>query len=65
MPNAKQNGIAIINIRLPKKVVSWIDSLVDKKAYNSRSDLIRNFLREYVIEQREKGSLTQKEKMNE
>jgi len=65
MPNTKQSGIAIINVRLPKKVVRWIDSLVDKKAYNSRSDLIRNFLREYVIEQREKGSLTQKEKMNE
>lgn len=54
MPNTSKSDITVVNIRLPKKVVSWIDSLVDKKAYNSRSDLIRNFLREYVLEQREK-----------
>ncbi|HOI18576.1 MAG TPA: ribbon-helix-helix domain-containing protein [Candidatus Woesearchaeota archaeon] len=58
MPDVAKNEIIVVNIRLPKKVVGWIDSLVDKKAYRSRSELIRNLLREYVIEQREKKSFS-------
>jgi Arc/MetJ-type ribon-helix-helix transcriptional regulator len=44
--------ISIVNVRLPSELVHWIDSLVDKRIYNSRSEAIRDFSREYVIKTR-------------
>jgi len=44
--------IDIINVRLPKGLISILDSLVEKNLFSSRSEAIREFSREYVLEQR-------------
>ena len=44
--------VTVVNVRLPKKIVEWIDSLVEKDIYNSRSETIRDFSRSYVIDNR-------------
>lgn len=41
-----------VNVRVPDEIASWIDSLVEKKLFSSRSEVVRHFLREYVNEQR-------------
>ncbi len=40
--------IHILNVRLPDETITWIDSLVKKGVYNSRSEAIRDFIREHV-----------------
>jgi len=45
----------IVNVRLPKELLKKLDPLLEKKSYGSRSEAIRQFLREYVEEQREKN----------
>lgn len=42
---------AVINIRLPEEVTRILDELVDKKLFTSRSEAIREFLREYVMQE--------------
>jgi Arc/MetJ-type ribon-helix-helix transcriptional regulator len=44
-----------VNVRVPGEIASWIDSLVDKKLFSSRSEVIRHFIREYVQEQKRKN----------
>ena len=46
--------IAVVNTRLPKHIVKWIDELVENEVYKSRSEAIRDFLRDYAINEREK-----------
>jgi Arc/MetJ-type ribon-helix-helix transcriptional regulator len=41
--------IDILNVRLPSDVVKWLDSMVKKGIYNSRSEAIREYCREYVL----------------
>lgn len=41
--------IEIINVRLPEEIVRWLDSLVDKKVFRNRSEAIREFARDYVL----------------
>ncbi len=41
-------NIQILNVRLPKEIVSWIDSLVKANIYNSRSEVVRDMIRGYV-----------------
>lgn len=43
-----------LNVRVPDEIAGWIDSLVEKKLFSSRSEVVRHFLREYVSEQRNK-----------
>ena len=40
--------IEILNVRLPKEITDWLDSLVAKSLYKSRSEAIREFSREYI-----------------
>ena len=40
--------IHVMNVRLPDETISWIDSLVKKGVYNSRSEAIRDFLRDHM-----------------
>ena len=42
--------IHVLNVRLPKDVIEWIDSLVKRGVYNSRSEAIRNFVRDSLKE---------------
>jgi len=44
--------ISIMNVRLPEDIVSWLDTLVKKEIYGSRSEAVRDFLRDYLKEKR-------------
>ena len=48
----EQQKIIVVNVRLPDNILSWLDSLVDSKLFNSRSEAIREFSREYVMNNR-------------
>jgi metal-responsive CopG/Arc/MetJ family transcriptional regulator len=50
---AKQNQTTteIVNIRVPKDLILELDGLVKRRVFNSRSEAIREFAREYVQEQ--------------
>ena len=45
--------IQILNVRLTKEVVSWIDSLVKAQVYSNRSEAVRDFIRNYVRSNRD------------
>ena len=38
----------IFNVRLPKEVIEWIDSLVKDHICSSRSEAVRDLIRQYV-----------------
>ena len=42
-----------INVRIPKEILVQIDEIIEKKLYSTRSELIRQFLREYVQTKKE------------
>jgi len=42
--------ISTITVRLPKETTEWLDSLVKKGIYKSRSEAIREFSREFLEE---------------
>ncbi len=44
--------VTVVNVRLPDKIVKWLDSLVEKDIYNSRSEAIRDFSRDFVLKNR-------------
>lgn len=46
--NDINQGIQILNVRLPEDIVKWLDTLVEKNIYNSRSEAVRDFMRDYV-----------------
>ncbi len=43
-----KQDIEILNVRLPDEILKWIDGFVKGGIYNSRSEMIREFVREYV-----------------
>jgi Arc/MetJ-type ribon-helix-helix transcriptional regulator len=45
-----------LNVRVPEEIAGWMDSLVEKKLFSSRSEVVRHFLREYVNDQKNKNS---------
>jgi Arc/MetJ-type ribon-helix-helix transcriptional regulator len=45
--------IEILNVRLPKEITDWLDSLVQRGLYKSRSEAIREFAREFVSRKRD------------
>ena len=45
---SKLDSIAVVNVRLPEEIVSWLDTLVERRVYHSRSEAIRDFVREYL-----------------
>ena len=40
----------IVNLRLPKEHIEWLEKLVKKGIYKTRSEAIREFGREYLQE---------------
>lgn len=40
--------IHILNVRLPEDVLSWLDNLVKSGSYNSRSEVIRDIIRDFL-----------------
>jgi len=43
----------ILNVRLPQDIISWLNSLVKKGLYKSKSEAIRDFMRDYLRKNRE------------
>jgi len=43
--------IHIMNVRLPNDTIDWLDKLVQQGIYNSRSEAIREFVREHIKEE--------------
>lgn len=43
-------NIEVITVRIPREITNVLDSLVKSGIYNSRSEAIREFLREFAIE---------------
>ncbi len=39
----------VLNVRLPKDLVQFLDLMVQQGIYKSRSEAIREFTREYVL----------------
>jgi Arc/MetJ-type ribon-helix-helix transcriptional regulator len=44
--------IEVVNVRLPPEIIKWIDTAVGKGIYKSRSEAIRHFIRQHVLERR-------------
>ncbi len=40
--------IRTLNVRLPREIVDWLDSLVKRGVYKSRSEAIRDYARKYI-----------------
>jgi Arc/MetJ-type ribon-helix-helix transcriptional regulator len=38
----------ILNVRLTPEVISWLDTLVEREIYSSRSEAVRDFIRDYL-----------------
>ncbi|MDK2907679.1 MAG: hypothetical protein PWQ87_137 [Candidatus Woesearchaeota archaeon] len=58
--------IETVNVRIPRKVVDWLDSLIREGLYKSRSEAIRAILREYVLsEEKAEKSVSLEDERNE
>ena len=44
--------IEVINVRLSSELIKVIDSLIEKGIFSSRSEVIRELCRNYVLEER-------------
>jgi len=42
--------ISVLNVRLPLDTTEWLDSLVKRGIYKSRSEAIREFIRDFIKE---------------
>ncbi len=40
----------LVNIRVSSNIVKWLDGLVEKGTYKSRSEAIRDFIRLHVLQ---------------
>lgn len=40
--------VEIVNIRLPTELILFLDQLIEKGFYKTRSEAIREFVREYI-----------------
>jgi metal-responsive CopG/Arc/MetJ family transcriptional regulator len=45
-----EDRLETLNVRLPDELLAVLDGLVDKGLFSNRSEAIREFLREYVLE---------------
>lgn len=44
-----RQGVVLANVRLPRPVVEWLDNLVGRGIYKSRSEAVRELVRHYVL----------------
>jgi Arc/MetJ-type ribon-helix-helix transcriptional regulator len=47
-----EQRLETVNIRLPDELLSMLDALVERGIFANRSEAIREFAREYILEQR-------------
>lgn len=50
MVRQQLHPVDIVNVRFPSELLSLIDSFVEKGLYKSRSEAIRDMLRQHVLE---------------
>ena len=50
------NKTEIVNVRLSKELLKKLDPLLQEKSFSSRSEAIRQFLREHIEEERNRES---------
>lgn len=41
-------NIQTLNVRIPREIVLWLDSLITRGIYKSRSEAIRDYIRKYL-----------------
>ncbi|MBS3164836.1 ribbon-helix-helix protein, CopG family [Candidatus Woesearchaeota archaeon] len=41
-------SVEVLNVRLSRAMVAWLDSLVENGRYKSRAEAIRDFVREHL-----------------
>ena len=46
-----------ITVRLPEEITGWLDSLVKSGIYKSRSEAVREFAREFLLNSDNPGQL--------
>ena len=46
----------VINVRVTKELLKKLDPVLQEKSFSSRSEAVRQFLREYLQEQKHKKS---------
>ncbi len=54
MTGNEKNGLSVVSISLPKQTVEAMENAIDEMGYASRSELVRDSLREFM---REKATL--------
>ena len=42
--------VEVLNVRLSRQMVAWLDSIVEQGVYKSRSEAIRDYIREFLGE---------------
>lgn len=47
---SNKDALETVNVRLPDEIIRILDDLVAKGIFSSRSEAIREFARQYVIE---------------
>ena len=55
MDHKEDNRLETLNVRLPDELIKVLDQLVIKGIFANRSEAIREFVREYVLEERKHG----------
>jgi Arc/MetJ-type ribon-helix-helix transcriptional regulator len=46
--------IQTLNVRIPREMVLWLDSMVQRGIYKSRSEAIREYSRKFVEQKKKK-----------
>ena len=47
----ERSKLETLNVRLPDEIIKLLDQLVERGLFANRSEAIREFVREYVIEE--------------
>ena len=48
MKGENREDVHILNVRLPEDILAWLDALVESGAFNSRSEVVREIIRDYL-----------------
>ena len=47
-----EQEMQILNVRFTPEIIAWLDSLVGQEIYSSRSEAVRDFIRDYLRKSR-------------
>jgi metal-responsive CopG/Arc/MetJ family transcriptional regulator len=43
-----EQEMQILNVRFTPDIIAWLDSLIGQEIYSSRSEAVRDFIRDYL-----------------